>query len=431
MTTLYPFQTLGSYHLASRFRGLNADDPGLGKTLQAIAAVELVGARTVLVVCPASVRSSWREHTRGAAATYTIISYNGASYIAVREALAPHYDVGIFDEIHFCKNMESQRTQAIFGAGEKGLARRCDYIWPLTGTWAPNGRPIELYPVLRALHPAFADMSFAAYANRYCGAFWDGRGFNAKGATRLEELAQLLRQGNFMLRRTENEAFPERLDPLVERVPIDLTPEDLAGVIAAEDEIVGGREARVSATYEKFSAMGDTARLQRLLGLAKVPHVLAYVDELLEGGTPKVVLFAHHLDVIEAFRARYSGECVVYRGGMSDAGKDAVITAFGTSGVRVFIAQDQAAGTGINGLQRIASRCVFAEPSWTPGDTFQRIRRLQRIGQTDPLVKADLMYAVGTLDEVVVGVHDRKERTGERLLDAPVTPASRAAEVFA
>ncbi len=413
-----PHQLVARDFLAARHHALLADEPGLEKTLSLILATEAVGARRVLVTCPASVRTSWAEHVlaqRGSLDGWRIVSYNEASRLA-KSPGPDDFDVWIGDEIHFCKTLGSQRTKAIFGNG-MGLARRARYKWPATGTWAPNGRPVELYPVLKALHSAFAGMTFGIYAQRYCGAFWDGRGLNVKGATRLDELARLL--DGFMLRRTEREVYPDRVAPLVHRVPVELSRADLMAVVAAEEEI-GGREARLSSRCEDYSQLGDTSRLLRLLGMAKMRHVAAYVDDLLET-TDKVVVFAHHTAVLNGLWEHFNHRGMapaIYAGGTGDAAKAKSVAWFQGPACRVFVGQDQAAGTGINGLQTVCSTAVFAEPSWTPGDTMQRIRRLARTGQKEPLVNAHLLYAKGTLDDVVVNVHDRKEETGERLMAA-------------
>lgn len=414
-------QLAGAKFLAARFHALLGDDPGLEKTYTLTLACEAINAQKILVTCPASVRTHWYEtmemgrgHTRG----LDVISYNAASSEKWRAGLKDRYDVWIGDEAHFLKTLSSQRTQALFGNGSLGLARRASYKWPATGTWAPNHRPVELYPVLRALHPEFAKMDFVDYANRYCGAYWDGRQLNVKGASRIDELERML--AGFMLRRTEAEVYPDRLEPLIHRVPVELTVQDLSAVIAEEDKI-GGREARLSVSFEKTSALGDTSRLLRLLGTAKARHVAAFVDDLLDS-VEKVVVFAHHRDVIKILAGMLRAHApVVYVGGMSDAQKDAAKAQFTTKDCRVFIGQDDTAGTGVDGLQRVCSTAVFAEWDWTPGDTRQRVKRLARTGQKDPLVNAYLLYAKGTLDAVQVQVHDVKERVGERL----VLPSSR------
>ncbi len=414
--TLEPFQRVGAYdHLARNYHALLADQPGLGKTLQAIAAVEALHLKLVLVVCPASVRSNWLKEINeclGSSAGWRIISYNEAHKLSKQlEPGGPLWDAIILDEAHFLKTPESQRTQAIFGV--KGLARRANYKWALTGTPVLN-RPREMYPLLKTLCPAFATMPFMRFADIYCAAYFDGHGINTKGASNLDDLARKL-QG-FMLRRTKLEVFPNRKAPLVQRVPIELSSKDLLEVRAQED-IIGGREARLSSVHEDFSQLGDTSTLLRLLGEAKVDHVFRFVDDLLET-VDKVVVFAHHIDVIERLKFKFQDHNynpVVLRGGMSDLQKMEAIKTFQSPSSRVFIGARTAAGVGINGLQQVCSTVCIVEPSWVPGETQQMIDRLDRMGQNAELVNAYILYAKSTLDEVVVQVHDRKELIVDRL----------------
>lgn len=402
---------MGAQFLASRFHAALGCERGTGKTVMALRAARMVGAKRVLVTCPASVRSSWEEHIAeefGGTEGWRVISYNQAC----KEPASGAFDVWIGDEIHFTKNLDSARSKAIFGPN--GLARRARYKWCLSGTMAPNGRPIELYPMLKALAPAFRTVSFNEYAREYCGAFFDGYAWNVKGASRVEELSVLLR--GFMLRRTLNEVYPNRIEPIVSRIPVDLSPADLKAVWA-EEEAIGGRESRISSRFDKFSQMGDSAKLLRLLGLAKERAAADFVKDQLKS-VDKVVIFAHHLGVVDGLAARLAAfHPAIYCGGMSDGQKDGEKARFvGEPACRVFIGARSAAGTGINDLQRVCSTAVIAEPSWVPGETEQLIGRLDRIGQKAPLVRAYVLFAKGTLDAVVVGTHDRKAATGEKLM---------------
>ena len=408
---LEPFQSVGVRHLASNFHAALGDERGLGKTVQAIYAAEKVNARTVLVTCPASVRTNWLEHVKnhfGDTAGWDIVSYDAAFRPDHRLKLRNEYDVWIGDELHFCKGLSSRRTQAILG--REGLARRAIYKWPLSGTFAPNHRPIELFPMLKTLAPGFRDVSYSEYTKQYCSAFFDGRGWNVKGASRLAEWKS--RIGTFLLRRTKKEVYPNRKAPLVSFVPVSLSRQDLAEVTALEDAI-GGREARLSSQYEDFSQLGDMSALLRLLGLAMVPHICRFVADLLETEN-KVVIFAHHVEVISRLLDHFRSS-VAYLGGMTGAQKKMAIDLFRQPDRRVFIGQRQAAGTGINGLQEVCSTVVIAEPSWTPGETEQLIGRLDRMGQNAELVTAYVLYAQGTLSAAVVGVHERKEKTGRNM----------------
>ena len=64
MTVLFPYQTDGAQWLAKVGRGLLADEPGLGKTAQAIVAACQVDAKRILVICPASVVENWKKEIR-------------------------------------------------------------------------------------------------------------------------------------------------------------------------------------------------------------------------------------------------------------------------------------------------------------------------------------------------------------------------------
>lgn len=399
--------------LASRFHAACGDAPGLGKTRSAIKAADRVNAKHSLVICPAGVRSNWWEHieenyghTRG----WDVIGYSEIIDDMKVLGLRARYDVCIIDEEHFCKEFESQRTLAVFGRG--GLASRAAYKWPLSGTFTPNGRPIEYWPMLKNLHPAFATMSYGTFARVYCGSFFDGRALNVKGASNIEEFKVLLDQ--FIIAHTKAQAFPGRSAPIVVRVPVDLSEEALAKVNTLEREIIS-RDAYISSTQEKFSQLGDSATMRRLLGEAMAPHAAAFAREKLEG-VRKVVVFYQHTNVGENLaRSLAAFRPVLYKGGMTDFQKDGAKMMFARPEHRVFIAQQQAAGTGINGLQQHSSTAIFAEPDWTPGETEQRIDRLDRKGAECDLVTAYILYARGTLSAAVLGVHDRKDKVRTKL----------------
>src|SRR5262245_28783391 len=58
-TTVYEYQRSGTEFLANREHALLADDPGLGKTKMAVEACIEIGAKSILVVCPAIARRHW------------------------------------------------------------------------------------------------------------------------------------------------------------------------------------------------------------------------------------------------------------------------------------------------------------------------------------------------------------------------------------
>lgn len=405
--SLKPFQILGAAFLHQRPHALLADEPGLGKTVQAIYAANALDLQRILVVCPASVRSGWRQELDecGATGAWDIISYEQA----VRGyANVGYYDGLILDEAHYLKTPESQRTQAVFG--KSGMARhpKIRARWALTGTPVLN-RPRELWPILKCLHAGFAGESWDNFSKRYCGAFYNGREMDTRGATNLDELARRLE--GFMMRRAKADVLPELPAKIVTRVAV---PFDEGLLREAESKILD-REAKLSAAAEDYSALGDLAVMLHQTGLAKVKGVVAFVKELLET-EEKVVIFFKHTDVGAALFMAFECATVVYQGGMSDAAKVAAIQGFQSFGKSVFLAQIQAAGTGINGLQEVCSTVVFAELDWTPGTMSQAIDRLHRMGQKAGSVNACLTHAPGSMESAVLGVQNHKGSVVGRLM---------------
>ena len=402
--------------MAARAHALLADEMGLGKTVTALAAAEAVGARSVLVVCPASVRGGWRQEAAECGIVlprFDVISYHGASSNVIRRDLLGSYDVIIMDEAHFLKSTDSARSAAVLGT-QSGLARRARYKWALTGTPVLN-RPVELYPLLRVLHGKALGKyeSYERFTQRYCGAYWDGYSINVKGASHLDELSGVLR--GFMLRRTKLEVLPELPAKIISRPPLELTSQELSHIYDVENTITD-REAYLSPVHEKFSQLGDLARLLRATGEAKVRAVVDFVKDILTS-EDKVVIFARHRDVMDRIATQFGDAAVQYHGGMNDAQKKAAVSSFqDKTGPSVFVGQIQAAGTGINGLQWVSRTVVFAELTWVPGEMSQAIDRCHRIGQTADCVNVYLPHVPGTLESAMLQVHAAKGAVIERVV---------------
>jgi SNF2 family DNA or RNA helicase len=147
-----------------------------------------VGARSALIITPASVRLHWEREiarwsrisrriqvvttTTGALdADAEVIIASPAVMIApaiLRQLLARRYDALIVDEAQMAKAASSKRTKAIYGRhcdGAGGLVERADRVWLLSGTIAPNS-VAELWPHLRAFGLTW--LTFEGFQHRYC-----------------------------------------------------------------------------------------------------------------------------------------------------------------------------------------------------------------------------------------------------------------------
>jgi SNF2 family DNA or RNA helicase len=171
-------------------------------------------------------------------------------------------------------------------------------------------------------------------------------------------------------------------------------------------------------TTKDFTILGHISEARRLMGEALAPQVCDYVADLLDGGEEKYVLFGWHLSVLEIYErelAKY--ETVVLHGGKSPKARQKAIDDFiSDPTVRVFIANIQAGGEGVDGLQHVAARCGLGEPDWVPSRNEQAVARLDRIGQQFQ-VTADVFVAPGSIAEKILVKSLEKMSVIHRVLD--------------
>jgi SWI/SNF-related matrix-associated actin-dependent regulator 1 of chromatin subfamily A len=134
----------------------------------------------------------------------------------------------------------------------------------------------------------------------------------------------------------------------------------------------------------RFAAFEELARIRHMTALAKVDDVIAFATEALES-TDKIVIFAHHHDVMDALMDAFAGKAVCVRGGMSANERQKSVDRFQHDpSIKVFVGGMYAAGVGLT--LTAASTVIFAELDWVPGIIAQAEDRCHRIGQTDCVV---------------------------------------------
>lgn len=429
---LYPFQVEGVEFLAARQQALLAYDMGLGKTVIAIATLNKLKAKKILIVCPASLKYNWlREFEKWSEGRPSIQVVEGKNAHIERNVniIIINYDlllsrtiffqlkemkfaVGVFDESHFMKNRDAKRTQMVLIKG--GIASRCVHKWYLTGTPVLN-RPVELYPILRANRPDVIAPydSYNAFAKRYCGAYFDGFQLIARGATHIEELNKRLTGSGFMLRRTKAEVLHELPPKQFQIIPV----EGKTSLKLETQKFNWSKKDLISKNLDELVAgaeLGDLAKLRHELALDKLSSVIEHLKDLLEI-KEKIVVFAHHRDILKTLMAHFDKfNPVVLMGGMNSYEKDQAVNKFQKDKkCRLFFGQIQAAGVGITLTS--ADIAVFAEISWVPGEIFQAVDRIHRIGQ-DRGVLIQFFVVAGSLEEYMLKTVIEKKETVERLL---------------
>ena len=161
----------------------------------------------------------------------------------------------------------------------------------------------------------------------------------------------------------------------------------------------------------------DIARYRRKVGEAKVKPVVEMLSHELQNSGEKVVVFAHHRSVLQELgRGLHTFGVVTIHGDVSPFGRDFALDTFqNDTACRVFLGQNQACGTGFDGLQKVASRCILVEPSWVKEENVQLGARLARMGQSANSVRAQMVCLAGTLDEWIVNQNQREAEMHVRM----------------
>lgn len=445
---LFAYQEQGAAYLAAQDRALLCDEPGLGKTVQAIRAAEraCLPGEVILVLAPASVAANWvlewhrwGEQGRavrmlrtagdvgrlvlGAAA---VVSYDTAKTPTVRNALlARRWGALICDEAHFIKSPGTARTRLVLGdrvdGGPDSLVSVAKRAWGLTGTPMPNTAD-ELWSLFKAFRPAAVEndgkpVSYASWRRAFCVEIpIPGRHGASKivGIRNEDDLRR--RVQGAMLRRRVNDVLKDLPALRVAEIGLDPALWERAlsdGLLTAETRAVLREAQRLAAEPDRVldlltrDSAGEIARVRRLVGALKAAALGPLLAEEMEQHREKLVVFGWHREALSAIESALARFGTVRVDGSTPAQhRGNIVRSFQEDpGVRVFIGQIQAAGTGLT--LTAANQLVFAEHSWVPSDNAQAAKRIHRIGQTRPVLIRHAVLA-GTPDQAVIRALRRK-----------------------
>lgn len=249
-------------------------------------------------------------------------------------------------------------------------------------------------------------------------------------------LGTYLRERHISLRRTDEDVGNQRppLNVIMHEVPFD------QNVMRADETVIRALAERV--LTGSFIERGQAARefdmkLRLITGVAKAPHVAAFVKILLEAGQP-VVLCGWHRDVYEIWtRELVKYRPVLFTGSETPGQKDAAKRAFCSGETNLFI-MSLRSGAGLDGLQHRCHTMVFGEFDWSPAVHDQCCGRLRRPGQakqvdaiyvhTSDGSDPGLIAALGVKASQAHGIVDPLAAPAEQFTDA--TRIQRLAELY-
>jgi hypothetical protein len=430
---------------------LLADEPGLGKTAQALIAAEASHSYPLLVVVPNVVKTNWEREvdlwTPGRSAT--VVHGDGDTVDAFSDVVIVNYEVldrhvgwlgrfgfkgMVVDEAHFIKNLKSERSKHVLS-----LSRSIRTTYPKALMMALTGTPL-----INSIEDFRAIWQFLGWI--------DGTKPLAPLMSKLEDFDLTPAEPGFfsearravidmgIVRRKKVDVAADIPARRIADIPVELD-DDLGRSIRAAEQALTARLVdrftrvrnlkpdvavedliRVVAHAELDESKGATTgenvfTMVRRIGQAKATLAADYTAQLARS-VGKVVFFAKHIDVMDTAEAHFAKvglRAVSIRGDQSAKARQNAIDSFADDPeVAVVVASLSAAGVGLN-LQA-ASNVVLAELSWTNAEQTQAIDRVHRIGQELP-VTAWRIIAAHTIDARIAELIDSKAGLAARALD--------------
>lgn len=478
---LFPFQRKGvTFAIRSASgRVLIADDMGMGKTLQALAIADyyrrtfsahtLETPPTTLILCPATLRLVWKQaiikwlptasllsvhlvkspshfkalmssHSRAhkdpwdnsLTVSYVICTYDllpRLSDVQLDENTSPHvFSIVIADECHLLKNHTTARTRAALPI--LLAASTCILI---SGTPALS-RATDLYPLMKSIFHSSKSpyFSYQQFLHRYCG----GSDLSCSISSNVEELHDIL--SSIMIRRLKDHgeiALPPKYRTLVtvhlqrERLHhisqlLDRT-QKISEILSSPHDpqttplLRAERETLFTSLYSKTAMVKLRPLLVCLMKhLQQSYYIRRQNTDGIEGRNKKVIVFAHHvqvLDAVESFIVERGQLYVRIDGTVGPDERERAVRKFQDEVmVRIAILSLQVAGVGLSFTS--ADVVIFAELSWVPAMLIQAEDRVHRIGRSEP-VTIEYLFVPGSLDDTMMSVIQGKQDMISRTVD--------------
>lgn len=442
----YPYQQDGVRYALDHKRCIFGDQPGLGKTLQAICAVVKAHKEATvysdtfpcLVVCPASLKINWqREFKKFAGIEALILDDNNRDnwqrFFEVRrpdgEPICPvfitnyeslkkffvtkitatkrislrsiHFDERIklfksviIDESHKCKSSKTQQSKFV-----EGICKGKDWIFALTGTPVVNNNT-DLIQQLKILDRLDEFGGFQGFTARYCG--------GPKLSSNLKELNYRLWLSCFF-RREKSKVLTQLPDKMRQYVTCDIT--NRKEYTDAEGDLIKYLRQYKNADDAKIAramrgeVMVRMSILKQIAARGKIKAVSEFVHDVIDGGE-KLILFAYLKEVISALLVEFPDAVTVTGSDNTQQKQQAVDRFQNDPDCKLIILNYKSGGTGLT--LTAASRVGFIEFPWTYSDCEQAEDRAHRNGQKNAV---NCYYFLGddTIDRYMYEVIQTKK----------------------
>lgn len=442
----YEYQLEGVRYALDHKRCIFGDQPGLGKTLQAICTVVKAHREAAkygesfpaLVICPAALKVNWQREFKKFAGIDAVIlddrnkadwhrfyelkrpdgepicpvfitNYESLKKFFVKKVTATkrislrsiHFDerINLFkcviiDESHKCKCGKTQQAKYV-----EGICKGKKWIFELTGTPVVNNNT-DLVQQLKILDRLEDFGGYKQFMARFC----DG----PKQSSNLRELNYRLWMCCFF-RREKQKVLTQLPDKTRQYITCDIT--NRKEYTDAEKNLLGYLRQYKNASDDKLmramrgQVMVQIGILKQIAAHGKIKAVSDFIHDIIDGGE-KLIMFAFLKDVVAALKQEFP-DAVCVTGSENTTQKQAAVDKFQNDPeCKLIILNYRSGGTGLT--LTAASRVGFIEFPWTYSDCEQAEDRAHRNGQKNAV---NCYYFLGdkTIDEKMYKIIQTKK----------------------
>jgi hypothetical protein len=349
---------------------------------------------------------------------------SGKAFMAARAFMASGRCMLVIDESSRIKSFKAIRTKTISKLRQYSKVR-CN----LSGTPITKGLE-DLFTQYAMLNPNILGLTnYYAFRNRYCitapipGA--PSGAVKITGYRNVAEFVRMIAPVTFVVPKSvlglpektyeqrEVEMTPEQkrlYKALVNDLVADLrarrveTPANAAVRLVRLQQALCGHQVEVEEGVDQY---GDDVRI-----LSSVPipsrRLEVLYDTLVEHDGPAVIWarFTSDIEDIASFLREQDHKVATYYGNTSPADRDEAVRAFKAGEIDYFVANPDAAGTGLDGLQ-VAQLAVYYSNSFRAESRWQSEDRLHRLGMAGSCHIVDLVVPASVDTLVLKNLQDK------------------------
>lgn len=415
----FPYQKEGIAYGLQKKRCFYGDQPGLGKSMQAIGTAFIAKAYPVLVICPASLKINWQREWKKFTGKDAIIlddrnKNNWYRYYEMKccdvfitnyESLKKFFvedfaggvtrsirlkpEAGLFrcviiDESHRCKSSKTQQSKICYK-----LCQGKEYRFLLTGTPSING-PKDLIEQLKIMGRLDDFGGYKSFEQNFLQ--------GPREASNLEMLNWRLWNTCFF-RREKAKVLSQLPDKMRQVVNMDITnrkeyqdaERDLLGYLSSYEHADDEKLRRA----ERGKVMVQMQKLRQIAARGKISAAVEFIHDIMDSGE-KLIVFAFLKEVVLEIKKVFPDAVTIVGDNSGQERQDAVDRFQNDPKCQLIICNYKSAGVGLT--LTASSRVAFIEFPWTFADCEQAEDRAHRIGQKDSV---NCYYFLGknTIDE--------------------------------